>query len=67
MTTTALLLASLDVIHLELSKMQHAIDDDAQVTGDTRRAVKRSIHAMRGEADRLSAWLGEARLETSTH
>lgn len=63
-STTAQLLASLDIIHLELSKMQHAIDDSAGVPTESRRSIKAALHLLRAEADRLSYWLGEARLET---
>lgn len=62
-SVTAFLLLRLEAILAEITAMQIAIDDAVGVAPESRRALKAGIEALRAEADRLSAWLSEARLE----
>ena len=61
MTATAALLASLDVITAETTTMLTALDRAA--ASPDRREAKRRVLEIRGLAQELFDWLGEAGLE----
>lgn len=62
-TTSAALLAALDVIGHETTHMLNLIDNAPQITAHDLREVKRHVLNIRGEAHLLIEWLSQARLE----
>lgn len=65
MTTSAALLAALDVIAHETTHMLNIVEDAPEITPQDRREVKRHVLNIRGEAHLLIEWLSQARLEES--
>jgi hypothetical protein len=64
-STTALILASLEVVAHELQKANDAIDgaDRQTIAVDDLSRLKRSITLLAREADEILTWLSEERLE----
>jgi hypothetical protein len=63
-TTTARILASLDVIRYELMRMDTAVADAKQIARADRSALKREVAGLAERTDALIEWLSEQRLET---
>lgn len=66
MTSTAALLASLDVIAHETTRMLRTLDA-AQIASDDRREARRRVLEIQARTQELFDWLSEARLEEPTN
>ena len=67
MTVTADLLASLDVITHETTRMQTVLDEGRIVRADDRREAVRRVTELRTKAQELFDWLSEVRFEDAVH
>ena len=67
MSVTADLLASLDVITHETTRMQTVLDEGHIVRVDDRREAIRRVTEIRTKAQEMFDWLSEVRLEDPVH
>ena len=67
MSVTADLLASLDVITPETTRMQTVLDEGPIVRADDRREAIRRVTELRTKAQELFDWLNEVRFEGRVH
>jgi len=65
MTTTARLLASLDLIRYEVTRMDTAVADAKGLAREDRSTLKREIAAPADRTDKLIEWLSGQRLEAA--
>lgn len=62
--TTARVLASLDVIRYELTRIDAAVAGATRITPEDRSTLTREVAALAERMDALIEWLSEQRLET---